>query len=338
MTIRAPACSDSANTNGQAERDLRSSKNEHSAKNERFSPMPRRRPARGNPHLSLVGDSYHQAKSQVSPRTVSIPTEEISRWFEEWCNDRPNLSRRTLEQRGDVIGKLLWFLESRGEKRCGMAELRAFFQHLEHGHLQPEGRWGQGAMVKSGKKPLRPVSQFAYHRNIKAFFGWLVKEEVLPVSPMQRVEAPASTSQQVEHFTPEHIQALLKAAEAGQYPLRDAALIWFLLDTGVRASECCQIRLEDVNFRARRVHIRHGKGDKKRLAYFNKSTEKALRAYLRSMPQRPDAPLFASESGQYLGEPLTRSGLRQIIAKLGHRARLTGVRCSRIPSATPTPS
>jgi integrase/recombinase XerC/integrase/recombinase XerD len=174
---------------------------------------------------------------------------------------------------------------------------------------------------------MRAVSQATYYRHLRAFFYWLVAEEVIPLSPMSRVEQPSARTDQPEHFTPEQIDALLRAAKRSRYPLRDTALILFLLDTGVRASECCSINLGDLDLMGGRAQVR-GKGDKKRTVCFRSTTRRALRAYINTLPQSIHKPLFASESGQYVGERLTRDGLGILIRRLGKAARLTGVRCS----------
>jgi len=62
--------------------------------------------------------------------------------------------------------------------------------------------------------------------------------------------------------------------------LRDKALMLFLLDTGVRASELCSINLEDVNPITGEVLVRSGKGRKPRTVFLGSKSRKALRNYL----------------------------------------------------------
>ena len=44
---------------------------------------------------------------------------------------------------------------------------------------------------------------------------------------------------------------------------RDLALVLVLLDTGIRASECCNLSLGDVDIDSRSLLIRNGKGQNK---------------------------------------------------------------------------
>ncbi len=62
---------------------------------------------------------------------------------------------------------------------------------------------------------------------------------------------------------------------------RDAAILLFLLDTGVRATECCNIDLSDIDRMMRSVVIKKGKGGKPRTLYLGKRARRFLRSYLK---------------------------------------------------------
>ncbi len=55
---------------------------------------------------------------------------------------------------------------------------------------------------------------------------------------------------------PEYNQML---ALAGSNP-RDFAILTVFLQTGVRVSELCELRLDDIQFAARKLVVREGKG------------------------------------------------------------------------------
>jgi integrase/recombinase XerD len=64
-----------------------------------------------------------------------------------------------------------------------------------------------------------------------------------------------------------------------------------LLETGARASELVQFRIEDVSLAERVVVIRHGKGDKRREVPMRCDLAQLLRLYIGT---RRAGPLFAS--------------------------------------------
>jgi len=106
---------------------------------------------------------------------------------------------------------------------------------------------------------------------------------------------------------------------------RDEALILFLLDTGVRASELCALRLCDVDMGTGEVTIQHGKeggakGSTGRSVYIGKATRRTLWRYLveRGVENDEDAPLFTT----IYDKPLNRDSLRLIFRRLGEAVGL----------------
>jgi site-specific recombinase XerD len=256
--------------------------------------------------------------------TISDPALDVSkleRYAEGWLlsGDISQHSHRTLEARRDIVNKLLWFLRHKRLDTCGTLELRQFLAYLTHGHREPGGRWGNPHMTK----PVRPRTVKDYHGHLRTLFRWIVAEGGLNVSPMDRIPVPTARADQIQPFTSEQLNALFAAARRGRHPRRDEAILLFLLDTGVRASELCDLRLKDVDSSGRRATVL-GKGNKHRTVSFQKTTARALWQYLKEDEREVDDPLFISERG----EPFTRSGLLQLIERLGKAARITAVRCS----------
>jgi integrase/recombinase XerC/integrase/recombinase XerD len=122
---------------------------------------------------------------------------------------------------------------------------------------------------------------------------------------------------------------LLDAAATSQFPERETALIMFLVDTGVRASECVSILIRDVDKTGKSVIVT-GKGNKQRTVRFGRETSMAIWRYLRSREDGGDgeAPLFVSHAGNTSGSKLCRDALGDIIQRMGKAAGIIGVRCS----------
>jgi site-specific recombinase XerD len=163
-----------------------------------------------------------------------------------------------------------------------------------------------------------------YYAHLRSFFNWLVGEGLLETSPLAALSPPQARPDQIQPFTREQVEALLLAARRASYPQRDEAILLFLLDTGVRASELCTIKMNDVDLFSCRAQVL-GKGNKRRSVYFGRRCARALRTYLRREYRTPDYPLFTTERGE---AALTRSGLLQIIHKMGKRAGIQVTRCS----------
>jgi integrase/recombinase XerC len=77
------------------------------------------------------------------------------------------------------------------------------------------------------------------------------------------------------YLTEEQIRKLIRAASSP----RNKAIIEFIYATGVRVSEVASTRLQDIDFRVRRVRVL-GKGHKVRYVFFGPQAESAIRRYL----------------------------------------------------------
>src|SRR5262249_35445463 len=158
-------------------------------------------------------------------------------------------SARTLKSRKDILHHLVWFLKRRQFADCGLPELRAFFLYLQKAHLEPGGRWDNPTETR----PLKPGTIKTYYGLLRSFFNFGVTEGRIATSPLTRVTPPVDRADEVQPFTESQVTALLAAARKSQHPLRDEAILLTLLDTGLRASECCDIRYTDVDFTNRQM-------------------------------------------------------------------------------------
>ncbi len=117
---------------------------------------------------------------------------------------------------------------------------------------------------------LAPASVLHHHKNLRAFLNWCVRDGRLRASPMAGIPEPRVRPNVVEPFTPDQARALFATART----VRDRALVAVLLNTGVRISELCALRPEDIQ--AGRLRVM-GKGAKQRWVGVGPGTERELR-------------------------------------------------------------
>ena len=87
---------------------------------------------------------------------------------------------------------------------------------------------------------------------------------------------------------------------------RDYAIVTLYTYSGIRRSECVNLRLEDIDLRAKEIYV-VGKGDKHRTVYLNDKTVHAIMEYLKE--RRSESPyLFVSRQS----EKLSPSRINQI--------------------------
>lgn len=163
---------------------------------------------------------------------------------------------------------------------------------------------------------------FNFHREIRAFCNWLVAERIIKESPMGNIAPPKVEKKIIVPFTREQIQAQLAVCDDSFLGVRNAAIIRFWVDTGVRLGETEKMQVGDVDFQHGLIKIL-GKGHKERIAHVGKNTHKALIRYRLARGSAPGA-LWLSEEGQ----PLGKQGFQRMVTSVCKAAGITGVRCS----------
>jgi len=265
-------------------------------------------------------------KTRQLPSTNDPPilTVGLQRLIDGWIltNEVSNCSPRTIEKRKLLLSKFLWFLRDREIAEIDRMACRNFLHYVSHGHKEAGGRWGAG-----WTRETKPSTVNSFHGTLRAFFNWYREEEDRDSSPMDKVEPAINRDDQIQPFSDDQVDRLLRAAAASNHPKRDRAILLFLLDTGVRVSELCDMKLCDLDMMGYGATVT-GKGDKTRRIQFGKNAKKALWQYLHARPHDPDEPLFIAEGGHNSGEELRPNGVLQMIRRLGKAAGIEGVRCS----------
>jgi len=165
---------------------------------------------------------------------------------------------------------------------------------------------------------------------LRAFCAWLTEERYLEANPAKRLKLVGrQDASSREGLDDTQANALLRQARTSRDPLRNYAIIQFLLQTGMRLDECSQLTMDDIEMgeRSGRVTIRQGKGNKARVVPLNASARQALAEYvaprLHCEPTiKAVARVFPRHSSDCLAVPLwqsqkkgmlTTSAMRQMI-------------------------
>ena len=168
---------------------------------------------------------------------------------------------------------------------------------------------------------------------LSTLWTWAAVELDIP-NIVARVAKPTYKEPEIIPYSQDEIRRLLKAAEYNaewtarngrkvrskrSTATRDRAIIFTLLDTGLRASELCALTVGDYDEKRGRLHVLHGKGDKGRFVVTGKRTQKAIWRYMAQRPEAKDKePLFDTGSGQHM----TRVNLYHMIVGCGQRSNV----------------
>ncbi|MDZ7848160.1 MAG: tyrosine-type recombinase/integrase [Owenweeksia sp.] len=104
--------------------------------------------------------------------------------------------------------------------------------------------------------------------------------------------------------------------------LRHRVLLLFIYSAGLRVSELCRLRMEDIDSDRMMIHVRQSKGRKDRYVVLSKLALAGLRKYFRG--ERPVTWLF---NGKKPGTPMSHHGvqwvMREAVKKAGIRKKAT---------------
>src|SRR3954469_12749538 len=116
---------------------------------------------------------------------------------------------------------------------------------------------------------------------IRTFGKYLRREGAIAGDPAALVGTPRREERLPMHLGESEMSRLLEMPDTS-LPLgrRDGAILELFYASGLRLSELVGIGLEDVNLSSRVVRVL-GKGGKERIVPFNRSTEAAVRAWLK---------------------------------------------------------
>lgn len=158
------------------------------------------------------------------------------------------------------------------------------------------------------------------YRTLQQLFKFLVAEEIIESDPFLKLRPPHVPEQPVPLLTAEEVTRLLGVCRGRTFEaLRDTAIVRVLLDTGLRVTELCGVRTDDIDFVSRTIVVT-GKGRRDRTVVFGDKPAEALRRYIRVRGVHPSDYLWVGPKGR-----LTDSGVRQMLTRRGEQSGVSGV-------------
>lgn len=141
----------------------------------------------------------------------------------------------------------------------------------------------RNALLVRGKLAL--ANGFCAH--IKQLMKWYERFDVSERIVYKRLKSSLPTV-----LNRDEMLALVK--ESSKNPLHSTIIMTFMF-TGIRLSELAHINLDDIDFGAKNIHIREGKGGKDRMVVLGSELEPVIRMYIEKA--KPQGAFFLSERG-----------------------------------------
>ena len=153
---------------------------------------------------------------------------------------------------------------------------------------------------------------------LRSLYRFLVRRGVLDLSPIKDLALPKPEKRLPKFLSVQQMVALLNAplkeltlkqqnspttVDVQPY-LRDLAILETIYSCGLRISELCSLRAEDLDARERLVKVR-GKGKKERLVPIGEPALTAIQNYARALRQPPTGAEPVFQAGKGRATPVT---------------------------------
>lgn len=237
--------------------------------------------------LIKLFEQYLTVERQYSDKTVNAYLEDLQE-FQSFLNETGKQSDLKLVDRFDVNVYMSYL----------------FDRHLERSSIS------------------RKVS------SLRSFYRFLVKNELIGKNPFELVQLKKQSNKLPHFFYEKEMNLLFDAvynAEGGQH-LRNIAILEILYGTGMRVSECANLRWSDIDFSMQTVLVL-GKGNKERYIPFGRYAKEALQRYQKEEWQ----PLLLKYHQDHdvvfvnhYGRPITATGIEYILNQIIDHSSLTG--------------
>lgn len=228
--------------------------------------------------------------------------------FRAYLRLERSLSANTLAAYEDDVRKFVRYLEMQGPE---LPPLQVQREHLEQFVL-----W-------INELGLEAASQSRIISGLRAFYKFLLVEDLLDQDPTELLESPRLRRKIPDVLSVHEIREMLAAIDLSEpLGLRNRAIIETLYACGLRVSELVNLRLTNLFFDIGFVKI-IGKNDKERIVPIGETAVKYIRQYLEHARNLPDNIQPGQENFVFLnrrGRQLTRVMIFLIVKELAEKA------------------
>jgi len=140
--------------------------------------------------------------------------------------------------------------------------------------------------LKKGGEGLKKNTQNYHLIALRGFLKYLVKTDVKSLEP-EKVELAKQEQRQVDFLEGVDLERILEAPLKIDLPdiirRRDKAILELFFSTGLRVSELCKLKIENINLKKDEFTVR-GKGAKLRVVFLSETARRWLGDYLKVRP------------------------------------------------------
>lgn len=220
----------------------------------------------------------------------------IARFLEHLASDKGASVYTQRNYRQALLEFHRWFSQSRNThpewEQLGRDDFREYLRFLGRSNLS------------------RAATQLRFSA-LRSFYKFLIRNGLTAASPIRNIAMPKAPKRLPRFLTIDQLLALLKAPAAEMQReleqgdgdasvfFRDAAILETIYSCGLRISELCAMRAEDLDWNEQLVRV-SGKGKKERIVPIGAPALEAIRAYWNHIAYAPapKMPVFLTAPGK----------------------------------------
>lgn len=234
--------------------------------------------------------------------------QSFKKGFEAFLKLEKSLSKNSVEAYIHDVDKLAQFLDIKGINtsvvHASQQDLRDFLKYINELGLQASSQ----SRIISG---------------LKAFYKYLILEDILIKDPSVFIETPKIRRKLPEVLSIHEIDLLLNGLDLSkQENIRNRAMLEMLYGSGLRVSELINLQLSDLYYELEFIKVR-GKGDKERLVPVGASALKHLNIYLKNIRNHLEIKkgnedfIFLSRRGSKLSRVMVFMIIKELATSVG---------------------
>lgn len=150
----------------------------------------------------------------------------------------------------------------------------------------------------------------------RSFYSWLLKHGRIPASPAAGLRAPKAPRKLPKVLDADEATQLVEVPTDAPLGLRDRALLELFYSSGLRLSELCALRWQDLDLAAGLVTVL-GKGRKQRIVPVGRHARQALQAWREDRPAPNSAQVFPGRGGAPISQRAVQLRIKQLAQRQG---------------------
>ncbi len=243
--------------------------------------------------------------------------EHLQKAFAEWL-DILGYARMNQSNMAAVTREFLHYLETQGVNQIRQLEQKHYKHYFNHISTRANQRRGGGLSNNYLNKHIQALYKF---------YEFLIHKGITNVPPValkqlkleKHIKSVLTQLEIQELYTASQLEAINEIEAALRS--RDRAMLTVCYACGLRRTEAISLRIDDINFDTRILHVRKGKNNKERLVPFSRQSLIYLQEWI--YDHRPtfnkdsrNGSLFISRFGKSMTGGSLYRRLKQLIQKI----------------------